>query len=110
MDTRDVTDQQYSDTLNMLVVAHCLDFFRRKAEIEAGGCAKRTRMEYVYLNKMITEAAQAIVGEDHEIYIREIGEGIGYAKSALSDVSEGTYKRRKKEVKISIARKLHLLD
>ena len=51
-----------------------------------------------------------VVGRDYEIYIRERGDGRGYARSAVIDVSESSYKRLKREVKINIAKKLHLMD
>lgn len=100
----------YRDTLDVLVVAFCKDYFYRKAEIERGTCSKRTRMEYEYINRRISDAAMEIVGGDFEIYIKEIGDAVGYAKSSVEYISESGYKTTKKEVKINIARKLHLLD
>ena len=100
----------YRETLDVLVVAFCKDYFNRKAAIADGTVSRRTRMEYEYVNHRIAEAAHEIVGEDFEIYIREIGEAKGYAKSEMLDISESTYKIYKKEVKINVARKLHLLD
>ena len=103
-------DIGYRDTLDPLVVAFCKDFFFRKNAIESGECSSRTRMEYEYINGRISEAAREIVGDDFEIYIREIGEAIGYARSRAPDISDSGYKRFKKEVKINIAKKLHLMD
>ena len=100
----------YRDTLDMLVIAFCKDYFFRKEEIESGASSRRTRMEYEYINGRIADAAREVVGDDYEIYIREIGEARGYAYSDILDISEGTYKQAKKEVKINIAKKLHLLD
>ena len=100
----------YRDTLDYLVVAFCKDYFFRKAQIESATCSRRIRMEYEYVNRRISEAAREVVGDDYEIYIKEIGEGIGYANSELPDVSESRYKTFKREVKINIAKKLHLLD
>ncbi len=100
----------YRATLDCLIVAFCRDFISRKQAIESGECKKRTRMEYEYLNGRLREAAREIVGDDFEAYIYEIGESIGYAMSDVCGICESEYKKRKKEVKINIARKLHLLD
>ena len=100
----------YRDTLDKLVIAFCKDYFFRKEAIESGATSKRTRMEYEYINGRIADAAREVVGDDYEIYIREIGEAIGYAYSDVMDISEGGYKQAKKEVKINVAKKLHLLD
>ena len=67
-------------------------------------------MEYEYINRRLREAAGEVVGVDYRIYINEIGDKIGYAYSRVDGISETEYKERKKEVKLSIARKLHLLD
>lgn len=100
----------YRDTLDALVVAFCRDFFYRRDTVASGLCSTRTRMEYEYINGRIADAAREIVGEDFELYIREIGESIGYAHSDVDYISESSYKKYKKEVKINIARRLHLLD
>ncbi len=103
-------DIGYRDTLDRLIVAFCKDYFFRKAVIESGESSKRTRMEYEYINGIIADAASEIVGGDFEIYINEIGEMRGYAGSDAYGISESRYKQLKKEVKINIAKKLHLLD
>ena len=98
-------------TLDGVVVALCLDFERRKNAIENKSFCRRTLMEYKYINERIYEAAAEIVGEaDAELYINEIGGKIGYAKSDMPWLSEGSYKRNKNEVKRNIAKKLHLTD
>ena len=100
----------YDDTLDRLVVAFCRDYFRREEAIRDSKCTKRTRMEYEYVNRRIADAAREVVAEQYELYISEIGFGIGYANSRVDNVCESHYKIRKAEVKISIAKKLHLLD
>ena len=100
----------YRETLDGLVVAFCRDYFSRRDTVAKGECGKRTRMEYEYINRRIEDATREIVGDDFEIYIREIGEKVGYAYSEIPDVSESEYKKTKKEVKVNIAKKLHLLD
>ena len=100
----------YRDTLNMLLVAFCRDYFSRKAVIESGKCSRRTRMEYEYINGRIADATREIVGDYFEVFIKEIGESIGYTHSRVDNLCENLYKQYKKEVKINIARKLHLID
>ncbi|MBO7304275.1 MAG: hypothetical protein J6V09_03555 [Clostridia bacterium] len=98
-------------TLDTLVIALCLDFWRRQAVILRGDATKRTDTEYRYYNFKIFDAAADIVGEDMaELYIKEIGERTGYAKSEAADVSEVTYKNYKRMIKDNIAKKLHLRD
>lgn len=103
-------DIGYRDTLDLLIIAFCKDYFSRKQTLGKGECGKRIRMEYEYINRRIEDGAREIVGDDFEIYIREIGEKIGYAYSDVPDISESEYKKAKKEVKVNIAKKLHLLD
>jgi hypothetical protein len=67
-------------------------------------------MEYDYINSMLIMGATEIVGEDDaDTIIVEIGDRIGYAYSAIEEVCESTYKNMKKEVKLNIARKLHMI-
>lgn len=100
----------YRDTVNLIVVAFCRDFFARKAAIDGKQLSRRTLMEYEYINTRLTDAVREIVGDDYETYIREIGEGIGYAGSNVLDICESEYKKIKKEAKVNIAKKLHLID
>ena len=101
----------YSDSLDMLVVALCSDYSRRERSISGGKCSRRTAMEYKYINALILEGASEVVGTPHaETFIYEIGNRIGYAKSSLGFFSETAYKVYKQDVKIAVARKLHLLD
>lgn len=100
----------FRKTLDMLVIAFCSDYAARKRLIEAGECTRRTVMEYKYLNGIILEAAEEVVGRYAETYIDEIGKSVGYAYSEVDDISETTYKKIKREVKINIARRLHLID
>lgn len=105
-----VNDKGYTETLDLLIVAMCRDFFTRTRAIETKSCKRRTLMEYEYLNRTLIDATYEIVGEEYNIYINEIGNKIGYAYSKVGGISETEYKARKKEVKINIAKKLHLLD
>ncbi len=100
----------YRDTLDALIIAFCRDYFARKRVIDEGSVSRRTRMEYEYINERILDAAREIAGSDGEIYIREIGERRGYAYSKVGSISDTKYKQTKKEVKLNIAKKLHLID
>lgn len=108
MKTQDVG---YTETLDTLVVSICADYERRRQALNLLKCTPRTAMEYRYINMKIDEAAEEIAGERlAPMYINEIGRKIGYAKSKVDCVSETTYKIEKQEIKINIAKKLHLLD
>lgn len=97
--------------LDSLITAICADYGRRKEALEQCLVGRRVRMEYAYMNSRVFEGAGEISGGAlAEIFIREIGEGIGYASSAVSVMSESTYKTYKKEIKRNIARKLKLID
>ncbi len=98
------------DTLSELVSALCKDYTRRKEAIRQKRYSHRVSVEYKYINFKILEAAREIVGEDAELYIREIGNNVGYAKSDVNELSETAYKERKKEVKLNIAKRLHFTD
>lgn len=110
MGTRYMNDTGYGDTLDHLIIAICLGFRTRACAIEEKSFKRRTLMEYEYLNRKLVEAASDIVGNEYEIYINEIGEKIGYAYSQIEDISETKYKENKKEIKLNIAKKLHLID
>ena len=108
MGTRNISG--YDDTLDGVIVALCRDFERRETAVGDGKCSTRTSMEYKYINSRLLGAAMEIVGEDARAYIHEIGERVGYAYSAIDQISESTYKQAKKEVKLNIAKKLHMMD
>ena len=98
-------------SLDILISALCLDFPRRENAISEALASRRTLTEYRYLNFKIFDAVKDVVGEELAmLYIKEIGENIGYANSRLDILSEVAYKQRKKEVKDNIAKKLHLQD
>jgi hypothetical protein len=100
-----------TESLDLLVTALCLDYFRRKEAMENKSVTKRTDTEFRYYNFKIFDAVAEVGGERYaELYIKEIGRKTGYAKSELSFLSEGTYKRYKAIIKENIARKLHLVD
>ena len=97
-------------SLKELVRAECLDYFRREEELKDVSLARRVRMEYAYLNSKIEEAVRSVVGDKLcPVFIKEIGEGIGYAKSEVYCYSERIYKERKRECVENIARKLYLI-
>lgn len=103
-------DTQKVNSLDNLIVALCLDYFRRQEAIEDRSAPKRVDTEFRYLNFKMFDAAAEIVGEEAaEDYILEIGERTGYAKSVLYSVSESTYKIHKQLIKQNIAKKLYLV-
>lgn len=108
-----MTDREYgyTESLDSLIVSLCLDFGRREEAVANGRCKSRTAMEYKYINNRISEAAIEIVGEKYgRAFIDEIGSKTGFAYSAVDCLSERIYKLRKLEIKMNIAKKLHLVD
>ena len=105
-----LSDTGYTIAIDVVVVAFCRSYSARELAIRSGKYKKRTLMEYEYINRSLTDAAREIAGDDFDKYIHEIGYSIGYSASQVDFVSEYEYKRTKKEVKLNIARKLHLLD
>lgn len=106
-----LVENGYTDTLDGVIVALCRDYCYRRDKGVGQGYSRRTRMEYEYIDSILLRAAGEITGEsDAEKILAEIGERVGYAYSAIEGVSESTYKIMKKEVKLNIAKKLHMLD
>ena len=110
MGAQHVMNKGYSETLDSLIIAFCRDYSTRACAIAEKQYKRRTLMEYEYINRRLRDAAIEIVGADFEHYINEIGNKIGYAYSKINGISETEYKERKREVKLNIAKKLHLLD
>ena len=101
----------YTDTLDAVVVALCADYERRRSAILQDKAERRTLMEYRYINSRIYEAVAETVGERLcPVFIKEIGQRIGYAKSEIDCMSESSYKSEKQLAKIKIARALRLID
>ena len=98
------------DTLDGVIVALCHDYERRQLAIEEGKLGRRVLMEYAYVNQRMREAAALVVGERWcEVYIKEIGDKVGYAKTKLW-LNERSYKMNKSKIKRAIAKSLYLLD
>ena len=97
------------DTLEELIKALCLDYWRRDKIISSMCAERRVDNELRYLNFKIFDAVAEVVGEERASkFIEEIGSSVGYAKSGIEGISEGTYKRYKWLVKKNIARRLYL--
>ena len=98
-------------TLDLLVIALCRDYERRKRLIRERGISYRTETEFIYLNYKVLNAARDIAGiRDAEIFIHEIGNKTGYLNTRLSYYSESVYKKYKRAIIENIARALHLCD
>lgn len=93
-----------------MVIAICADYQRRAKVIKEGGASYRVLMEYKFLNYRVLDATAEIVGlPNAQSFIHDIGAQIGYGRTSLYHMSEVTYKSRKEEVKINIARRLAYL-
>ena len=95
--------------LDGLVTALCADFARSEELLRHGDLSRRVECELRYLNAKIIDATLEIC-DDSELdgFINEIGSSVGYAKSSITHISEKTYKKRKREIKDNIARRLYL--
>ncbi len=101
----------FSTSLDSVITALCADYDRRESAINEGSVSPRIAMEYKYINYNIFTASAEIVGEKYALmYIREIGNKQGFASSEHDAVCESTYKIEKRDVKINIAKRLHLAD
>ena len=99
------------ETVDKVVTALCNDYERRESVISSRVGSLRVQVECRYLNHKIMEAACEVVGEFlAPLYIKEIGDKTGYAKTDVECVSESTYKIAKREIKSTIARRLHLVN
>ena len=94
-----------------IVVALCNHYDVRARAISEKSISPRVRMEYVYINSKMLDAAAEIVGAKYaKQFIIDIGRGIGYANTKADAFSETSYKKSKIEVKRRIAERLNLLD
>ena len=97
------------DTLDGLIKALCADYSRRERIIMSGKAERRVDNELRYLNFKLFDAVAEVVGEERALrFIEEIGSSVGYAKSDVDTISEGTYKRYKWLIRKNIAKRLYL--
>lgn len=94
-----------------IVVALAAHYEAREKAISDRSVSRRVRMEYVYINSRMLDAAAEIADIKYaRAFICDIGRGIGYANTKIDAFSESTYKKSKIEIKRRIAEKLNLLD
>ena len=102
-----VTENLVSD----IVVALAAHFEARERAILEKSVTPRVRMEYVYINSKMLDAAQEVVGTRYaKNFITDIGRSIGYVHTTVDTFSETYYKKSKLAIKRKIAEKLHLQD
>ena len=88
----------------------CEDYPRRKKEIESGKLPPETLGYYMIMNSKIDSAIASCCDESFCEEIREdIATQTGYSRSRIAYLSWGTYKARKRECKLAIAKALHLI-
>ena len=94
-----------------IVVTLSAHFEIREAAIFKKSVTPRVRMEYIYINSKLLDAAAEVVGLKYaKKFIMDIGRGIGYANTKIDAFSETYYKKSKLAIKRKMAEKLHLLD
>ena len=97
-------------TLDAHLVALCADYDRRERVVRERSSTYRVIMTYKFLNYKILEAAISVAGNrDAPIFIKDIGNHIGYSDTEVA-LSESVYKLRKLDVKLAILRSLGLFD
>lgn len=88
----------------------CEDYGRRKLEIEKGKLPPETIGHYMVINAKIDNAIASCCDESYCEEIREdIGASKGYRNTKIAYLSYGSYKTRKKECKLAIAKALNLI-
>ena len=96
-------------SLERAVRAMCEDYERRKSEISRGKLSPLVLGHYMMLNAKIDEAVASVCEEGiREEMRRDIANGTGHRFTRLYFLSPKTYKARKKETKLAIARALGL--
>ena len=96
--------------VNRMVVALCGDYDRREREIRKNSMDKTTLQYYQYLNDVIDTSLEEECEEAIRKNIREdIGNGVGHRRTQLYYMAAGTYKKRKRNCKYRIAKKLRLV-
>ncbi len=93
-----------------LVIALCGDYDRRESILRRQAAAPDVLSMYDALNRGIDRAVAEVceVGIRTQIR-RDIGDRRGARRSPIICLSEGTYKRRKREAQYRIAKELRLL-
>ena len=98
------------DGVEEIIRVLCADYTRRALVLECKNAPFNVIMEYRFLNYRILNAAIEIAGtRDARVFIKDIGEEIGYAATDLWLLPELEYKNRKAQIKVNIARRLSLI-
>ena len=93
-----------------IVCSLCKDYDRRAREVRKGEKDAATLLHYVHLNDVIDLSIASACEEGIRQQMREdIGNGVGYRRTQLYYIAEGTYKTRKRASIEAIARNLHLI-
>lgn len=94
-----------------IVVALAAHFEARERAIAERSVTPRVRMEYVYINSKLLDAAAEVVGTRYaRSFIMDIGREVGYVHTEIDAFSETYYKKSKQAIKKKIAERLHLAD
>ena len=96
--------------VDRLVVAICGDYERRERILRRKSTEPETAAALAALNAAVDAAIAGVCEPGICLQIRrDIGERRGARRTPLYCLGEATYKRRKHEAKLSIARALHLM-
>lgn len=90
-----------------IVVALAAHYEARERAISDRSVSRRVRMEYVYINSRMLDAAAEIADIKYaRAFICDIGRGIGYANTKIDAFSESTYKKKQNRDKKKNCRKI----
>lgn len=93
-----------------VVIALCGDYDRRERILRHGEAAPEVLSTYEALNRGIDRAIAEVCEESIRTQLRrDIGERRGARRSPIFTISEGTYKRRKRDTALRIAKELNLV-
>ena len=96
--------------VDRLIVAICGDYDRRTRILRRSTAEEAMRAAFATLNHTIDDAIATVCEPGICRQIRlDIGARRGARRTPLYCLGEATYKRRKHEAKLAIARALHLL-
>ncbi len=93
-----------------VVIALCGDYDRRERVLRRKEAPPEVLSTYESLNRGIDRALAEVCEESIRTQLRQdIAERRGARRTPILSISEGTYKRRKRESALRIARELNLL-
>ena len=103
-------EQELPPGVGRTVRALCEDYDRRALEIKKGTMSPEVLGHYMILNAAIDKALAECCEEEIRTEIRhDIGAGVGHRFTQLYYLSTGTYKTRKRDATLAMAKAMKLI-